>query len=73
MYKTTGILSQDEFEARREQGDFAADTTFEEYLAMVQAQREHAAGVRAAMNPLDREILEYHEARRRRGKSKLAA
>jgi hypothetical protein len=40
---------------------------------MVKAQREHAVAVRAAMNPLDREILEYHEARRRKEQSQLAA
>jgi hypothetical protein len=73
MYKTTGILSQEEFEACRQRGDFSPDTTFQEYLAMVQAQRTRAAADRAAMNPLDREILEYHEARRRKEQSQLAA
>ena len=73
MYETTGILSQEEFEVRRQRGDFSEDTTFQEYFAMVQQQRASAAARRAAMNPLDREILEYHEARRRRATEPAAA
>lgn len=62
---TTGIASESEYRAQQELGDMPLDLSYEEYVAIRKAQYEAAAAQRAAMNPLDREILENHEAARR--------
>ena len=67
------ILSESDYVTHQHLGDFPLDLSYEEYVAIRKEQQEAAAAHRAAMNPLDREILEYHEARRRRSTEPAAA
>lgn len=66
------ILSESEYKASQQRGDLPCNLSYEAYVALRQAQLDAVVARRAAMNPLDREILEYHEARRKE-QSKLAA
>lgn len=59
------ILSESEYKASQQRGDLPYDLSYEAYVALRQEQLDAAAARRAAMNPLDREILEYHEALRK--------
>ncbi len=71
--ETNWILSASEYAACQHRGDFPLDLSYEEYVVIRKEQQAAVAAHRAAMNPLDREILEYHEARRRRATEPAAA
>lgn len=67
------ILTEDEYLARQRSGDFPKDLRYEEFVEIRKEQLRRVAEVRAAMHPLDREVLERHEARRRREVERRAA
>ena len=60
------FLSESEFVIRQQKGDLPHDLSYQEYVEIEKSHRELIAARRAAMNPLDREVLERHEARHRR-------
>jgi hypothetical protein len=59
------LLSESEFVIRQQIGDLPDDLSYQEYVEIEKKQQEVIAARRAAMHPLDREVLERHEARRR--------
>lgn len=67
------ILDEEEYLARQKNGDFPHDLSYEEFVEIRKEQQRRVAEVRAAMHPLDREVLERHEARRRREAERRAA
>ena len=59
------ILSESEYVIRQQRGDLPHDLSYQEYVEIEKAHQEVMAARRAVMHPLDREVLERHEARRR--------
>jgi hypothetical protein len=67
------FLSENEFILRQQQGELPDDLSYQEYVELERAEKERIAARRAAMHPLDREVLERHEARRRQEAERRAA
>jgi hypothetical protein len=66
-------LTESEFLLRQQQGDLPDNLSYQEYVEIEKKHQEVIAARRAAMHPLDREVLERHEARRRREAERRAA